>query len=84
MKKFIVCVITACAILGAVACGSSGYAEAGQEDMFVTVYGGAFKGYEIVYNVETKVMYAVSCGTNNVGFFTLLVNPDGTPMIWEG
>lgn len=38
----------------------------------------------IVYHKETKVMYAVSRGTYNQGTFTLLVNADGTPMIWEG
>jgi hypothetical protein len=38
----------------------------------------------IVYHKETKVMYAVSRGSYNCGNFTLLVNADGTPMIWEG
>lgn len=38
----------------------------------------------IVYHKETKVMYAVSRGTYNCGNFTLLVNADGTPMLWEG
>ena len=41
-------------------------------------------GWRIVYHRETKVMYAVSCGTYNMGTFTLLVNPDGTPMLYEG
>lgn len=40
--------------------------------------------YEIVYNKATKVMYAVSDGVHNHGTFTLLVNPDGTPMIYKG
>lgn len=40
--------------------------------------------WEIVYQRDTKVMYAVSTGSYNYGDFTLLVNPDGTPMIWEG
>lgn len=39
--------------------------------------------YYIVYNNDTKVMYAVSDGSYNHGTFTLLVNPDGTPMIYE-
>lgn len=37
----------------------------------------------VVYNKDTKVMYTVSRGSYNSGNFTLLVNPDGTPMIWE-
>lgn len=41
-------------------------------------------GWVVVYHRETKVMYAVSDGSYNHGTFTLLVNPDGTPMIWEG
>lgn len=37
----------------------------------------------IVYHKETKVMYAVSSASYNRGIFTLLVNPDGTPMLYE-
>lgn len=37
----------------------------------------------IVYHKETKVMYAVSYGTYNSGTFTLLVDADGKPMLWE-
>jgi hypothetical protein len=40
--------------------------------------------WKVVYHKKTKVMYAVSDGTYNRGTFTLLVNADGTPMIWEG
>lgn len=40
--------------------------------------------WKVVYHKKTKVMYAVSDGTYNHGTFTLLVNADGTPMIWEG
>lgn len=38
----------------------------------------------IMYHRETKVMYAVSAGYYNCGTFTVMLNPDGTPMIWEG
>lgn len=40
--------------------------------------------WRVVYHKKTKVMYVVSDGTYNRGTFTLLVNADGTPMIWEG
>jgi hypothetical protein len=41
--------------------------------------------WRIVYHKETKVMYAVSSYySDNCGNFTLLVNADGTPMLWEG
>lgn len=38
----------------------------------------------VVYHRDTKVMYTVSHGDYNKGHFTLLVNPDGTPMLYEG
>jgi hypothetical protein len=37
-----------------------------------------------VYNKQTKVMYAVSLGYSNYGNFTLLVNADGSPMLYDG
>lgn len=40
--------------------------------------------WRVVYHKDTKVMYAVSFGAYNLGTFTLLVNADGTPMLWEG
>lgn len=40
--------------------------------------------WRVVYHKDTKVMYAVSFGSYNLGTFTLLVNADGTPMLWEG
>ena len=39
--------------------------------------------WEIVYHKETKVIYVVSCGAYNGGTFTLLVDADGKPMLWE-
>lgn len=49
--------------------------------MFVPVYNGMY--YSVVYEKDTKVMYAVSDGAKNRGTFTMLVNADGTPMIWK-
>lgn len=40
--------------------------------------------WRVVYHKKTKVMYVVSDGSYSRGTFTLLVNADGTPMIWEG
>lgn len=42
------------------------------------------KSYSIVYHRETKVMYVMSTDAYNFGTFTLLVNEDGTPMVWKG
>ena len=40
--------------------------------------------YMTVYDRRTKVMYAVSKGGYNKGTFTLLVDTDGKPLLWEG
>jgi PBP1b-binding outer membrane lipoprotein LpoB len=39
--------------------------------------------YNIVYNKDTRVMYTVSKATNNIGNFTVMLNADGTPMLYE-
>ena len=41
-------------------------------------------GYNVVYHKDTKVMYVYSTYSYNYANFCVLVNPDGTPMIWEG
>ena len=38
--------------------------------------------YKVVYHRDSKVMYVVSWGTNSQGIFTLLVNADGSPMVY--
>lgn len=38
--------------------------------------------YSVVYDKETKVMYAVSYYGAGSGVFTLLVNADGSPKLW--
>ena len=53
-----------------------------EESMFVMVENAYI--FSIVYHRDTKVMYAISRSSNNSGNFCLLVNPDGTPMLWKG
>ncbi len=58
-----------------------------ESDMFVYIqkadtFNGRF--YDVVYQRDTKVMYTVSHNTYNQGSFTLLVNPDGSPMLYKG
>lgn len=50
-------------------------------DVFERIGHGAY--YDIVYHKQTKVMYAISDGKFCKGVLTLLVNPDGTPMIYK-
>ena len=40
--------------------------------------------FKIVYMNKTKVMYSISSSIDNSGTLTLLVNSDGSPMIYEG
>lgn len=55
--------------------------EEGSTSMFVCIE--SAPTYLIVYHKDTKVMYSVSYGMHASGIFTLLVNQDGSPMIWE-
>ena len=56
--------------------------ETSEASMFVTVE--TTLTWSVVYHKTTKVMYVVSNGMYNYGNFTLLVNADGTPMIYGG
>lgn len=79
MKKILVfiCMIF---VLGFLGCDET----TEDESMFVFIETSTLsKPFAVVYHKETKVMYAVSGGTYSSGQFTLLVNPDGTPMIYE-
>lgn len=53
--------------------------DADKEIMFVIVKSTWY--WDVVYRKDTKV---VSSSGRNFGNFTLLVNPDGSPMLWEG
>ena len=50
--------------------------------MFVEIERG--NTYRIVYQKETKVMYAVSDQSYGEGVFTLLVDENGDPMLYKG
>lgn len=52
--------------------------------MFILLEDNNSTGYKIVYHKDTKVMYAISCGYYNCGTFTVMLNADGTPMVYEG
>ena len=52
-----------------------------KDSMFVSVERTA--GWYIVYHKDTKVMYAVSSGSYNCGNFTLLVDENGDPLLYE-
>lgn len=41
------------------------------------------KSWRVVYHKETKVMYAVSLGGYNAGTFTVMVDENGKPLIYN-
>ena len=54
------------------------------KSMFIIVETNHELKCQIVYERNTKVMYAISIGDYNRGTVTVLLNADGTPMVWEG
>ena len=40
--------------------------------------------WKVVVDRQTGVMYTVSLGSYNIGTFTLLVDAEGNPLIYEG
>ena len=84
MKKVIAILIT---LIMLTLCGCEGIATVNSEElqersMFVLVENSYT--FVVVYHRDTKVMYTISRSGYNSGNFCLLVNPDGTPMLWEG
>lgn len=66
-----------------IGCGAkTSETEAAVESMFVIIEENF--GWQVVYHRDTKVMYAVSNGSYNRGGFTLLVDSDGNPLLYEG
>lgn len=84
MKRRIVILTALVIALAIFALGCAKVETEGEEQetsMFVQVE--KTDSWRIVYHKDTHVMYAVSYGYYNCGTFTVLVNPDGTPMVWE-
>lgn len=88
-KKFLTIVICLFMIIfGLVACATSTVNATDSSNnyngnMFTKVESG-LNDFYVVYDNETKVMYAVSDGLNNTSVLTMLVNADGTPRLYEG
>lgn len=81
--KPIVPTIALAAILlsGCAANGTESQVVDGEASMFVRIE--QRPAWNVYYHRDTKVMYVVSRGSYNSGNFTVLVNPDGSPMLWE-
>lgn len=88
MKKVIGLIMAVMMAATFAACGSevekadSSVGDPETKSMFVQVE--KAKSWVVVYHRDTKVMYSVSNAYYNCGIMTLLVNADGTPMIYSG
>ena len=86
-KKIVAVICCIVLVLMTVGCAMGAEkANAQEESMFVVIEerDTACAGSPtILYHKDTKVMYAVSFGDSR-GVTTVLVNPDGTPMLYEG
>ena len=91
MKKKILALIFSAVVLSTALIGCGGISEAERaydveakdlKSMFVEVEESLT--WKVVYDKETKVMYAVSGGGYNSGNFTLLVDENGNPKLWDG
>ena len=82
MKKAIFVVLLIVALIALSGCEETSVeTNIQKESIFVCVE--TCTQYLVVYDKETKVMYAVSYYGAGSGVFTLLVNADGTPKLWK-
>lgn len=88
-KKILVIMSTVAICFGMIGCSpdhsverlSSDSKETTASSMFVAIEYNNLNGV-ICYQKDTKVMYWVSRGTSSYGHLTMLVNPDGSPMVY--
>ena len=83
MKKLIAVVLILTVMLSLSACATKQTSEIEKGKTSRIVFVEETGLYCIVYDKQTKVMYAVSNGTYNHGNFTLLVDANGNPLLCE-
>ena len=84
-SKFIATIIAIAlvvVVLFFVGCDNTNNSVKASDDVFVMVSKNF--SYAVVYDGETKVMYAISDACYDQGNFTMLVNADGTPKLYKG
>ena len=91
MKKKLACMMIGCSLAMGMFIGYSGYSDVDEvfytesdelQPTFVEVE--RKMKWIIVYDKETKVMYAVSKYGTGAGNFTLLVDETGKPKLYQG
>lgn len=80
MKKILMALIVAVMLLSG--CAKVENAEPTNVSRFKLLESSG--SWYVVVDRDTGVMYAVSGGIYNQGIFTVLVDADGKPLIWEG
>lgn len=84
-KIFVLAILTFCLLL--TGCGTKmesandAAINDGDRSMFVVIEKGVT--YRIVYHRDTKVMYAISNGAYNAGNFTVMVDEEGKPLLYQ-
>lgn len=93
MKKKVLALISLVTVLSSLLIGCDGlnYTEVERNydtqneninSMFVEVE--CTGEWKVVYDKETKVMYSVAAYGSGTGQFTLLVDENGNPKLWDG
>ena len=83
MKRLIMIVLVAVMMLSLSACATKRTRETVKGETSRMVYVEETGAYCIVYDKYTKVMYAVSNSGYNYGNFTLLVDANGNPLLYN-
>ena len=82
MKKMIIILLMAIMLTGCAPTEIEGKSEEATTSRFFELE--STLAWRVVADKETGVMYAVSNGGYSHGIFTLLVDENGKPLIWEG
>ena len=88
-KRLLAAMLTATICFGMIGCSPDKSVEELRSDskekstssMFVAIEYNSLNGV-VCYQKDTKVMYWVSRGASSYGNLTMLVNPDGSPMVY--
>lgn len=83
MKKLIAIAFITLTMLSMTACVTKRTSEAVKGETSRMIEIESTDSYYIVYDKYTKVMYAVSDGSYNHGTFTLLVDANGNPLLYN-
>lgn len=84
MKRIGIILLTALLLFGCTSGSTDEKQKSGPLDASRFMQVEAQWDWVVVADRETGVMYAVSAGSYNKGTFTLLVDADGKPLIYEG